>query len=348
MGKIICDVCGTSYPDTTEQCPICGCVRSAEARVVSGAQSSAENGESGTYTHVKGGRFSKTNVKKRNFSKSDKQDNVQQGQKGKKPGKGLVIAVLSLLLCIIAVSVYITIRFDPLGWFAEEKPYAGTIPAPVNKDVEDKTPDNQKNEDESQQGDSEQEDNTPPQNVACTSVKLSVEEIQFVTAGETAKIEVSVEPEDTTDPITYTSDNESVVTVDSEGNVTAKGNGEAVITVTCGELSASCAVTCTFQKPDVRSEPSKGNALVDDQTYKLNTFGGGRDFYVPANNVHELTLKDENGEYLEIVIEENSAYCTVEKNIIKVSSDAPSSGAVTIYVIYGEEPGDYIECTLRF
>ena len=25
MSKIICDICGTSYPETEERCPICGC-----------------------------------------------------------------------------------------------------------------------------------------------------------------------------------------------------------------------------------------------------------------------------------------------------------------------------------
>ena len=25
MNKVICDVCGTMYPDTAKQCPICGC-----------------------------------------------------------------------------------------------------------------------------------------------------------------------------------------------------------------------------------------------------------------------------------------------------------------------------------
>ena len=29
MSKIICDICGTTYPDTAEQCPICGCPRDA-------------------------------------------------------------------------------------------------------------------------------------------------------------------------------------------------------------------------------------------------------------------------------------------------------------------------------
>ena len=29
MGKIICDICGTSYPDIADSCPICGCSRDA-------------------------------------------------------------------------------------------------------------------------------------------------------------------------------------------------------------------------------------------------------------------------------------------------------------------------------
>ena len=31
MDKVICDICGTSYPATADQCPICGCEKSAEA-----------------------------------------------------------------------------------------------------------------------------------------------------------------------------------------------------------------------------------------------------------------------------------------------------------------------------
>ena len=36
MSKIICDVCGTSYPETATQCPICGCVRSSDSVAVAG------------------------------------------------------------------------------------------------------------------------------------------------------------------------------------------------------------------------------------------------------------------------------------------------------------------------
>ena len=35
MSKIICDVCGTSYPDTAECCPICGCTPDMAGKLMS-------------------------------------------------------------------------------------------------------------------------------------------------------------------------------------------------------------------------------------------------------------------------------------------------------------------------
>ena len=61
MSKIICDVCGTSYPETEVQCPICGTAKTDAAKSTTG-------GETG-YAYVKGGRFSHANVRKRNAGK---------------------------------------------------------------------------------------------------------------------------------------------------------------------------------------------------------------------------------------------------------------------------------------
>ena len=65
MSKIICDICGTSYPETAEQCPICGTARPVDIQGIIPDDEPAEP-RSG-YTYVKGGRFSKANVKKRNI-----------------------------------------------------------------------------------------------------------------------------------------------------------------------------------------------------------------------------------------------------------------------------------------
>ena len=58
MNKVICDVCGTAYPETSSHCPICGCAKKSVDRTSAGE-------EDGSYAYVKGGRFSKKNVRKR-------------------------------------------------------------------------------------------------------------------------------------------------------------------------------------------------------------------------------------------------------------------------------------------
>ena len=115
MGKVICEVCGTSYLETANQCPICGCVRSADATTVSTADS-INASDSKTYTYVKGGRFSKANVKKRNHAQQVASDSGRPPKEpdspkpsGSKIDKGLTIAVVVLLLAIIAVVAYILI-----------------------------------------------------------------------------------------------------------------------------------------------------------------------------------------------------------------------------------------------
>ena len=67
MSKVICEFCGTSYPETASQCPICGSVRSNDNNEIMGIleETSTEH----EYHYVKGGRFSEKNVRKRNASR---------------------------------------------------------------------------------------------------------------------------------------------------------------------------------------------------------------------------------------------------------------------------------------
>ena len=57
MNKVVCNICGTSYPESATQCPICGNVQNTE-------KGTSANSNNGNYTYVKGGRFSKANVKR--------------------------------------------------------------------------------------------------------------------------------------------------------------------------------------------------------------------------------------------------------------------------------------------
>ena len=115
MSKIICDVCGTSYPETASQCPICGCARPVDAGVTAGESVLSEMNEESTYNFVKGGRFSKKNVRRRMKDQNitpvpvpvpdEDFDDEEEPIVSEKSTKGLTIAVLALLAAIVAVVI---------------------------------------------------------------------------------------------------------------------------------------------------------------------------------------------------------------------------------------------------
>ncbi len=89
--------------------------------------------------------------------------------------------------------------------------------------------------------------------VPATGITLDVEEITLIAAGETVALTATVEPSDVTDgSVTWTSSDEGVAIVSSEGVVTAVANGTAIITATTNdgtELSATCTVTVNIPVP---------------------------------------------------------------------------------------------------
>ena len=89
----------------------------------------------------------------------------------------------------------------------------------------------------------------PPKVTTITLDKTNIE----LTKGGTDKITASVLPENAGDKtLTWESSNEEVVTVDNEGNITAVGEGVAIITVTSNEVNsvtANCNITVTPPPP---------------------------------------------------------------------------------------------------
>lgn len=77
----------------------------------------------------------------------------------------------------------------------------------------------------------------------CTGITLDKGTLT-IARGETATLTATVEPADTTDTIVWSSENDSIATVEN-GVVTAFGLGETTITAACGDKTASCKVTVT-------------------------------------------------------------------------------------------------------
>ena len=80
--------------------------------------------------------------------------------------------------------------------------------------------------------------------------------------GASNTLSVSVSPEDADiSGLTWTSSDEAVATVDQEGNVTAVADGNATITATIGETTATCDVTVSSKSSSSSSSgSSSGNS----------------------------------------------------------------------------------------
>ena len=226
MSKVICEICGTAYPDTENECPVCGFEKTETAEILEEEGTAAANPG-----HVKGGRFSKSNVNKKNSDSNRKAEAPAKRKRKKKRGnsdRGLIIAIIVLLLAIIATAGYIYIKYFAPEWAAGEdtKPVETTT-KPTIQTLPPQT-----------QGSTETAD------LSCTGLTLYEESVRLNEIGGRWLLNVVPTPANTTDVITYSSGDGSVVTVSETGEIIAVGNGETVITITCGEITVECKVVC--------------------------------------------------------------------------------------------------------
>ena len=263
MSKVICDVCGTTYPETSVSCPICGCAKNTTSQTAADSDPQADSAAG--YTYVKGGRFSKSNVRKRSKENRD----YSRGSSNQKPEQdktnvGLIVVVMILLLAIVAVLIYIGVRVftpdtpQPSGTSQSTIP-SSTVPS-------------------------------QPTTVPCIGIDLEDEVITLTAEGSVWLLNVKAEPADTTDKISFASSNDLVATVSSSGNVKAIGAGEAVITITCGEITKECKVICNFGTPVDPTVPSTDPTqnIPADFVLKLN-----REDFTLSNEGEKWTLYTE-------------------------------------------------------
>ena len=98
------------------------------------------------------------------------------------------------------------------------------------------------------------------------------------------------EPVNAVGSLNWESNNTSVATVDSTGKVTAKAQGTAIITVSCGDKKATCTVTVahthdTEAQPWVYMDPgthTKTCTAGDDTKYELHTWQWKVDTYATS------------------------------------------------------------------
>ena len=260
MSKIICEVCGTRYPDTAEQCPICGFIKeSADNEPEQEIQE--EVLEIPERPRVPGGRFSKKNVRKRlkeqgsyeeaeEYSRAaskaeeyesdeepDDEDDEEEETAGK-GGKVLNVLLVLVIIALLAVSALIFVKYLMPGFLDKESENSPTESYVEQTDAPTEAP---------------VEEITEAPTVPCQQLVLDVTDIILKEAGAMHLLNIQVLPEDTTDTIMYISSNEDVATVNEEGRITAVAEGAVVITAVCGEQQLECNVVCFFSTEETEA-----------------------------------------------------------------------------------------------
>lgn len=375
MSKIICDICGTAYPETAEQCPICGSAKQVDSKIVS--ESVSVSAERPVKTSTKGGHFSNANVRKRNKGKkvpvaAKKSANPAPAKKKEQPrpaekkvskaevntgeeqnessNRGLLVVVWVLLIAVILVLAYIVFQFI-LPMYGINLQDMLNKPAETTSAVENTTV---------------PQDTTPEDtSVACTGLTIVGGDIVFDAFGRVWLLEVFAQPANTTDAIVFESADENVAVVSEQGRVTAVGPGKTVITVTCGAVTRQISVECAFADettlpeettipeettvPATSEEPTTEEPTTEEPTESTEaTEPPADEFGLLKQDDVTLAYKGEtfefetDGTYLsEIIWTSNNPEVAIVENG-EVTAVGP--GTTTIYAEYN---GRKDSCTIR-
>lgn len=234
MSKIICDICGTSYQDTAECCPICGCSRDAAAALVGEDLLMEEIEES---AKGKGGLFS-SKKKKDIFdydevnpdfeedSEDEEHEEEEEEEYEDEPRHNTFVVILLtvLITAMLAAAGFLFVRYVLPNMGDEDVQVPSTTVASVE----------------------ETEEETTEPTIPCERLLLTSGSAELSAEGQMFLLHVTVLPEDTTDEIMYASADESIATVTSDGRITAVAEGETVIYITCGNVQIPCPVVCSF------------------------------------------------------------------------------------------------------
>ena len=300
MSKIICDVCGSRYPDTAVQCPICGSINSKAAKAAEQIREPAVKSVLPARTPTPGGRFSKANVNKRNqgkpmveepefrtkpATKREKppvQDDYDleeafEEETGKKRGGFVNVLLVIIIIALLGVCAYIFIQYFMPSFFGSDPIIAPTEPTVAVAEAPVATP---------TEAPTEAPEPTLPPIIPCQQLTQVGDSVVLTEVGQTQKLNIQAMPENTTDGMIFISSNEAVATVDEDGVVTAVGGGNVVITAFCGAQQLECNVTCNFEgsaaSDDVQTDGEGGAAT--NQTGEQKT--------VTSNN---LNIREEPG-----------------------------------------------------
>ena len=277
MSKIICDICGTTYPSTAECCPICGCSNSEED-VILGAEAPFEDlleeNDVKSASARKKEIFDFDEVNMEDQSESDEEtdfdDEEEEDEDVPRHNTFVIILLTVLIVALLGAAAFIYLRY-----FMPNMREEG--PAPTNAVIQE----------------TEVYEPTTESTVPCLQMGMLNASIAELNAeGQQFLLHIKAFPENTTDTILYTSGDESIATVTEDGKITAISEGETVIYISCGKVSMDCPVIVKFVEETV---PPTTEAVVEETV---------------SEESNETTAAAENSETAETTEAEDSTEAT--------------------------------------
>ncbi len=347
MSKIICDICGTSYQDTAECCPICGCSKDSAADFL--AEETAMQEAAGETTAKTGRTASKkaifdydeANSQRRKAAAEeveeyDEEDEAEEEEPRQNTFVVILLTILIFAMLVAAGFIFVRYFLPNMGDKDETKPVV-TEPQQVQTDA-------------------------TQLRIACETLVLnSGSQADLAGVGFSHLINVLVVPEDTTDTLTFLSADESIATVSADGKITAVAEGETIVTITCGNVQAYVNVVCDFTP---ETEPTAEATEAAEETKaeeaeditEQTTEATEADKKVDANVVLKLKKTDIRlGVYYQFTLEldcdlspEDVEWSSEHPHIAKVDEKgvvtAVQAGTTGIYAKYGDQK---VQCIVR-
>lgn len=343
MSKIICDICGTSYQDTAECCPICGCTRDSAADILTDdamVEAAAEMSVDTVERKKQIFDYDEANGQRKDESVEDdeEEDFDEEEDEDDRPLRNVFVVILLtvLIVALLLAGGFLVVRYilPNMGDKAENTPVATET-----QQVATEAP-------------------ATEANIACETLVLkSASQADLTEEGFSHLINVLVIPENTTDALTFESADQSVATVSEDGKITAVGEGETIVTITCGNVQAFVNVVCDFTPATEATEEAtvEATAAEGETTGETVAETEGNKEIDPSIQLKLVKSDIRLGVYYSFTLELD---CSLDAKDVEWSSEHPhiatvneegvvtavQAGTTAIIAKYGDQQ---VQCMIR-
>lgn len=241
MSKIICGICGTQYSDSQESCPICGTSRDYRAVNTEDELFEMSMEEESPAPERKKRIFNYDEVNPQEEPEEEEEfeeEYYEESEEEEPEHNTAVVVILVIVIALLLMAVgFLFFRFLLPNMVEQDEPAPIVTTAPLETEAPVTEP----------------EETTEP-TIPCTDLSIPGGKVELGQKGQYWLMNVQVFPQNTTDTVTFSSEDESVATVDEDGRVTAVAEGKTVIHIVCGNVKLKCSVTVDFSKDNQPTE----------------------------------------------------------------------------------------------